>query len=78
MGELKRECLMNQVFVTECQACEENYHCYCVSNSIGNKLTLKVHTHSDQYKAHLHQISNSVELEEAAHGSSASTLVEAK
>ena len=78
MGEFKRECLMNHLSVTECQACEENCHCYCMSDAIGNKLTLKVHTHSDQYKTHLHQIRNSVESEEATHGTSASILAEAK
>ena len=78
MGEFKRECLMKQVSVTECQACDENWHCYCASHGSDNKLTLKVHTHSDQYKAHLHQLSNTVELEEEAHGTSPSILAEAK
>ena len=48
MGEFKCECLMKQVSVTECQACEENCYCYCASHGSDNKLTLKVHTHSDQ------------------------------
>ena len=76
--EFKRERLMNRVFVTECQACEENCHSYCISDPTGNTLTLKVHTHSDQYKAHSQQLRNSVEQEKAVHGTSVSILPEAE
>ena len=76
--EFKRERLMNRVFVTECQACEENCHCYSISDAIANTLTLKVHTHSDQYKVQLQQLRNSVKQEKAIHGTNTRILPQAE
>ena len=49
--ELKHECLLKQMVVTECTVCEED--CYCLSNDTENKQTFGVHTHSAQYKNYL-------------------------
>ena len=53
MEELKRECLLKQVVVAECKACEHNSDCSSISNETKNKETFLVHTHSDKYKEYL-------------------------
>ena len=45
--ELKKEDLMERVIVADCETCEKDYNCKCFET---DKMTFKVHTHSDQYK----------------------------
>ena len=67
--ELKRECLVKQVVVTECKECKKN--CYCFSKEAEDKQKFGVHTHSQQYKDYLLHLANCTELEEEVHGTSA-------
>ena len=68
--EFKHECLVKEVTVVECKACENSCDCYSISNWIDNKLMFEVHSHSDQYKNHLLNLKNCTELKEEPHGSS--------
>ena len=77
MEELKREDLVNQVVVTECKACENNCDYFSISNETDNKQTFEVHIHTEQYKD-LVPLVDYTELEEQAHGTSGSTLADAK
>ena len=74
--ELKGECLLKQVVVAECKACENN--CYCLPKEIDNKQTFGVHTHSKQYKSYLFHLKNYRELEKQARGNTASAAADAK
>ena len=74
--ELKRECLLKQVTVAECKACENSCDCYSISSEADDKLRLGVHTHSDQYKDHLFHLANYTQLEDQTHGTSASNLAD--
>ena len=74
--ELKRECLLKQVVVTECKSCENNSDC-SISNEADNKKTFGVHTHSEKYKEYFSHLTELKEQEQA-HGSSDSTLAYAK
>lgn len=67
--ELKRTCLVKQVVVAECDACEND--CHCFSNNTGNNRTFEVHTNSDKYKYYLFHLGNYTELEEQDHSTSA-------
>ena len=76
--ELKHECLMKQMVISECKACEKNHCCYSILNETNDKQTLEVHTHSDQYKDHLSYLANYTELEDQLFCTSASALADAK
>ena len=76
--ELKHECLVNQVAVSECRLCENNRDCYSISSVTDNKETFHVHSHSGQYKELLSHLAEYTELEDQAHGSYDSTLADAK
>ena len=76
--ELKHECLVNQVAVSECRLCENNRDCYSISSVTDNKETFHVHSHSGQYKELLSHLAEYVELEDQAHGSYDSTLADTK
>ena len=58
------ECLVKQVAVAECKACEKNCYSYSILNETHNKQTFMVHTHSDQYKEHLSHLAEYATLEE--------------
>ena len=73
MEELKNECLVNQVLVVECKACENN----SVSNEADNNQEFEVHTHSDQYQVYTFHLKN-YEMDKQARGTSAGALDEAK
>ena len=75
--ELKREDLVYQVVVTECKARENNCDYFSISNETDNKQKFEVHTHTEQYKD-LVPLVDYTELEEQAHGTSGSTLADAK
>ena len=77
MEELKRKCLVNQVLVVECKACENNSRCYSISNEADNKGKFKVHTHSHEYRAYTYHLEN-YEMDEQTHDVSAGDLDEAK
>ena len=74
MEELKRNCLVNQVLVVECKACENNSRCYSISNGADNKEKFEVHTHSDEYHAYIENYG----MDEQTHNVSAGALDEAK
>ena len=77
MEELKRECLVNQVLVAECKACENNRSCYSISNGADNNKKFGVHTHSDQYQAYTFHLEN-YKIDKQAHNTSSGALDEAK
>ena len=74
--ELKRECLVNQVVVTECKDCEKNCFSYIISNLTDNKQMFEVHTHSDQYKYNLFHLTDYAEFEEQPVGTIFSVLAD--
>ena len=76
--ELKRECLMKQLIISECKACEKNHSCYSISNETNDKQTFEVHAHSDQYKDQLSYLANYTELEDQLLCNSASAVADAK
>ena len=76
--ELKLKCLVKQLAVSECRVCEDDCDCYSISNVSDSKETFHVHTLSGQYKELLSHLTNYTDLEEQAHGSNDSVLVEAK
>ena len=65
--ELKRECSVKQVVVTECKVCEDN--CYCLKET-GDKQVFGLHTHSKQYKDYLLHLASYTEFEEQGHSNS--------
>ena len=72
--EWKRQCLVKQVVVAECEACEE-ISCYSISDK---KLMFEVHTHSQQYKGHLFHLATYTEFSGQAPGTNASALADIK
>ena len=76
--ELKRECLMKQLVISECKACEKNRCCYSISSETNDKQTFEVHTHSDQYEDYLSHLANYTELEDQLFCTSSSDLADAK
>ena len=76
--ELKRECLMKQLVISECKACEKNRCCYSISSETNDKQTFEVHTHSDQYEDYLSYLANYTELEDQLFCTSSSDLADAK
>ena len=72
--ELKRKCLLKQVVVTECKACENNSDYYSISNETVNKETFGVHTHSDKYKEFSSHLTDYAKLEVQARGTGNSAL----
>ena len=76
--ELKRECLVKQVVVAECKACENNSDCCNISNENDNKEMFEVHTHSDEYKECFSHLADHAQLEEQAHGTNGTALADAK
>ena len=76
--ELKRECLMKQLVISECKACEKNRFCYSISSETNDKQTFEVHTHSDQYEDYLSYLANYTELEDQLFCTSSSDLADAK
>ena len=75
--ELKRECLVEQVVVAECEACENNSDCCSISSETDNKETFEVHTHSDEYKEYFSHLADHAQLEEQAHGTSGNARADA-
>ena len=67
--ELKRECLVKQVVIAECNDCKKN--CYCFPKGAEDKQKFGVHTHSQQYKDYSLHLANYTELEEEARVTSA-------
>ena len=67
--ELKREFLVKQVVVADCNDCEKN--CYCFPKGAHDRQKFGVHTHSQQYKYYSLQLANYAELEEGPHDTSA-------
>ena len=78
IAELKREYLVKQVVVTECEACEKSSDCYSISNETNNKQTFGVHTHSGQYQEHLSILADYTQMEEKAHATSDNDLADAR
>ena len=76
--ELRCECLVKQVLVVECKACEKSYCSYSISNETDSKQAFGVHTHSDKYSDYLVHLINYTKLEEQAQCPSASALAETK
>ena len=76
--ELKRKCLVKQVAVAGCEACEKSCDCYSISKEDDYKQKFVVHTHSGQYKEHLCHLAEYTDLEEQAHGTDDSALADAK
>ena len=76
--ELKRECLMKQLVISECKACEKNRCCYSISSETNDKQTFEVHTHSDEYEDYLSYLANYTELEDQLFCTSSSDLADAK
>ena len=74
--ELKRECLVNQVVVTECKDCEKNCFSNIISNLTDNKQMFEVHTHSDQYKHNLFHLTDYAGFEEQPVGTNFSVLAD--
>ena len=75
--ELKRECLVEQVVVAECEACENNSDCCSISSETDNKETFEVHTHSDEYKEYFSHLADHAQLDEQAHGTSGNAIADA-
>ena len=67
--ELKRECLVKQVVVAECNDCKKN--CYCFPKGAADRQKFGVHAHSQQYKDYSLQLANYTELEKETHDTSA-------
>ena len=78
IAELKREYLVKQVVVTECEACEKSSDCYSISNETNNKQTFGVHIHSGQYQEHLSILADYTQMEEKAHATSDNDLADAR
>ena len=78
MEELKRECLLKQVVVAECKACEHNSDCSSISNETKNKETFLVHTHSDKYKEYFCLLPDHAQLGKQAYGTTGSALAYTK
>ena len=76
--ELKHQCRVKQVAVSECRHCENNRDCYSISSVTDNKETFHVHTHSGQYKELLSHLAEYPEYEDQAHGLYDSSLADAK
>ena len=76
--ELKHQCRVKQVAVSECRLCENNRDCYSISSVTDNKETFHVHTHSGQYKELLSHLAEYPEYEDQAHGLYDSSLADAK
>ena len=76
--ELRCECLVKQVLVVECKACEKSYCSYSISNETDSKQAFGVHTHSDQYNDYLAHLIDYRKLEEQAQRASASAVAETK
>ena len=76
--QLKREYLVKQVAVTECEACEKSNDCYSISNETDNMQKFGVHTHSGQYQEHLSILAGYTQLEEKSHGISDNDLADAR
>ena len=76
--ELKHQCRVKQVAVSECRLCENNRDCYSISSVTDNKETFHVHTHSGQYKELLSHLAEYPEFEDQAHGLYDSSLADAK
>ena len=72
--ELRCECLVKQVLVVECKACEKSYCSYSISNETDSKQAFGVHTHSDKYSDYLVHLINYTKLEEQAQCPSASIV----
>ena len=77
MEKLKHGCLVKQVIIVECKACENNTNCYCISDVDNNKQRFGVHTHSDQYQAYIFHLEN-CEMNKQTHSASAGALDKAK
>ena len=77
METLKHGCLVKQVIIVECKACENNTNCYCISDVDNNKQRFGVHTHSDQYQAYIFHLEN-CEMNKQTHSASAGALDKAK
>ena len=76
--ELKHQCRVKQVAVSECRLCENNRDCYSISSVTDNKETFHVHTHSGQYKELLSHLAEYPEYEDQARGLYDSSLADAK
>ena len=75
--ELKSKCLVKQVTVAECKACENDGDCFSISSESDDKQLFWVHTHSDQYNDYLFHFSNFEEkLEKEAQGANATTVAD--
>ena len=75
--ELKRESLVNQIVLAECKDCGNNCD-YSFSIVTDDKLTFDVHTHSGQYKEHLHILAEYKQVKEQEHPTSPSAIAEAE
>ena len=76
--ELKHQCRVKQVAVSECRHCENNRDCYSISSVTDNKETFHVHTHSGQYEELLFHLAEYRKFEDEAHGLYDSSLADAK
>ena len=76
--ELKHQCRVKQVAVSECRLCENNRDCYSISSVTDNRETFHVHTHSGQYKELLSHLAEYPEYEDQARGLYDSSLADAK
>ena len=76
--ELKHQCRVKQVAVSECRLCENNRDCYSISSVTDNKETFHVHTHSGQYKELLSHLAEYPEYEDQARGLYDNSLADAK
>ena len=70
LEELKRECLVKQVVVGECKACEKSCNSYSILNETYNTDTFVVHSHCDQYKEYLFHLADHTESGEQTLASS--------
>ena len=70
LEELKRECVVKQVGVGECKACEKSCNSYSILNETYNTDTFVVHSHCDQYKEYLFHLADHTESGEQTLASS--------
>ena len=78
MDKLKRESLVKEMIVAECQICKVKRNLYCILEITRNKLMFGVHIHSDRFKENLVHLAHYTKLENDLHGSSADIAAEAK